>query len=147
MVSQTTRTHTHPGVLTTGAPVDLTADLLPEEIADSLTGQLATLGQTADAIADRLAALGITGYRFESDRCPIAHYLFRRDPSLRAVNVLDDVIEISTGTGADITVTAPDPINHFVICFDVGHYPRLVASEQPTPLADPGTTIRKEDRP
>jgi hypothetical protein len=122
-------------------------DLLPEEIADAIAGQLAALGETTDAIADRLAAVGITGHPAESDWCPIALYLFRLDPSLRAVNVLGDVIEVCTGTGAEITVPAPDPINHFVTCFDVGRYPRLLASEQANPLAEPGTTIRKEDRP
>ncbi|MCU7724572.1 hypothetical protein ODJ79_12665 [Actinoplanes sp. KI2] len=125
----------------------LTDNLLPDEIADAITGQLAALGETTDAIADRLAALGITGHRTESDRCPIARYLFRLDPSLYAVNVLGDVIEVCTGTGAEITVPTPNRISAFVACFDIGRYPRLDASEQPNPLANPGTTIRKEDRP
>ncbi|MEU4239769.1 hypothetical protein [Actinoplanes sp. NPDC026619] len=142
--------YTRPDVLTTGvAPMnrvaDCAADLLPEEVADHITELLTGLGRSANAIADRLAESGITGYRDEADRCPIARYLRHADPSLRSVVVLDGVIEICTDRDVEVTVPAPEPVRYFVIRFDLNRYPRLVTSTQPNPLADPGTTIRKEE--
>lgn len=140
MVPQRTEpTHAHPG----GLP----DRLLTEEVVDHVTALLAGLGDTAGAIAAHLAALGITGHQSESDRCPIANYLSCVEPSLYAVNVLGDVAEIRTADGTDLTVPLPDQVNLFVTRFDLNQYPRLTASEQPDPVADPGTTIRKEDHP
>ncbi|WP_030439845.1 hypothetical protein [Actinoplanes subtropicus] len=128
-------------------PIDVAGQgLLPEEITDHVAGLLADLGATPGAIGRRLAALGITGHRDESDRCPIANYLRRVNPSLHAVNVLDGVIEIRTEAGTELTVPASDEVSEFVSLFDQNYFPRLDASAQPNPAADPGTTARQEAR-
>ncbi|WP_433299019.1 hypothetical protein ACQP2F_45080 [Actinoplanes sp. CA-030573] len=127
-------------------PVNV-ADLHPAEVADHIGEVLAALGETPDAIAARLAELGENGYRDAADRCPIANYLIHTVSLVRSVAVLDRVIDLYTWTDINIGLATTDPVADFVFLFDGGRYPQLDASALATPLADPGTTIRKEDRP
>ncbi|WP_433302281.1 hypothetical protein ACQP2F_08605 [Actinoplanes sp. CA-030573] len=122
-------------------PVDVTD---PARIAERA---LATLGSTPRAVAASLAAAGFTGRVESADDCPIARYLRATDPRLTAVIVLGDGIQLDL-PAESVTIPIPDPVLWFVTRFDHADLPHLIdTSPQLDPLADPGTTIRKEDRP
>lgn len=81
---------------------------------------LAELGDTADAVADRLRALEIKGVRGSDCNCPVAEYLKRA--GLTDVSVGDWIF---TGQDAD-ELDTPQVIRDFIERFDKGVYLDLV---------------------
>lgn len=87
---------------------------------------LADLGDTADAVADRLRALGIKGKQAWACACPVANYLVRNgyegavfSAEEYAIPNPDDVWNVLTGR-------TPQPVGLFIDRFDEGVYLDLV---------------------
>ena len=120
-------------------------DLRSGELTDYIIGLLAPLGDTADTIADRLAALGISTER-GTGACPIFDYLRRVEPGIEC-GIDFDTLEVWLASGLAGSVPVPAPVLWFVLNFDRGHYPQLVTSPQHSSPADPGTTGRTETAP
>lgn len=84
---------------------------------------LAELGATPDAVADRLRALEIKGWRGSESMCPVAVYLARLDESWVAEVLEEQVwIGISDDEITPIEVDLADPVSLFVRRFDRGVY-------------------------
>jgi hypothetical protein len=96
------------------------------ETADRIADLLDGLGDTADAIAERLAEAGITGQRTEAASCPIAHYLRHAEPRISHVDVFGTVIEVDTSDGDSVILATPDAVHEFVSLFDTKRYPYLL---------------------
>ncbi len=94
-------------------------------ITELLTG----LGDTADAVADRLRALGIKGPRWDSCRCPVAKLLHTNGyPNVEVDNgwtwpdgSLDNLIP---------EVRTPAAVGEFIQHFDKGDYLDLVEAAE-----------------
>ncbi len=88
---------------------------------------LAELGDTADAVADRLRALGIKGIPGDACWCPVASYLKRNGYEAVAVSMSDwgCALSVEQGYGA-IDGDTPGPVVEFIARFDEGVYLDLV---------------------
>jgi hypothetical protein len=83
---------------------------------------LAELGDTPDAVADRLRALEIKGWRGSESMCPVAVYLARVDYSW-VVEVLDIEVWFHIERLDDaFEMPLPEPVSEFVQRFDKGVY-------------------------
>jgi hypothetical protein len=82
---------------------------------------LAELGDTPDAVADRLRALEIKGWRGSESMCPIAVYLARLDQDLVA-EVLEEEVWLIVEDELPVAVPMPEPASWFVQRFDQGVY-------------------------
>jgi hypothetical protein len=93
------------------------------DIPARVTAALAELGDTCDAVADRLRALEIKGWRGSESMCPIAVYLARIDKTWVA-GVIEHEVYITTGdeTTEPDEVPLPEPVSEFVQRFDKGVY-------------------------
>jgi hypothetical protein len=103
-----------------------------DEITDRLADLIADLGDTADAIAYRLAEAGITGQPTDATCCPIANYLRKVEPSIDYVAVLGDAVDVLTTADDDVHLTVSDAVNDFVSRFDLTQYPHLIARTEVT---------------
>ena len=100
------------------------ADLQHDQLCDYVTGLLDPLGDTADAIAERLTELGITTER-GTDACPILEYLQRVHPGIECgIDFL--TLELGLPSGLGGSVPMPVPVGWFVYHFARRRYPRLV---------------------
>lgn len=93
---------------------------------DQLGQILADLGDTPDAVADRLRALGITGQQVSGCACPIALYLNQNGFSGASVNHLTALVKNPAGDFKTIEVAMPRPVSRFINRFDDGVYLDLV---------------------
>lgn len=96
-----------------------------DTLRSELTAALKALGDTPDAVADTLRALGITGVRRSHRTCPVARYLsevFGPD-----VSVGRDMSHVRVN-GVIAETTTPQPVTQFISLFDNGRYPDLEAS-------------------
>ena len=88
---------------------------------------LADLGDTADAVADRLRALGSKGFKADACRCPVARYIETQStytgPAVaQDTTVVDDPDESCRAPEA----LTPGPVKEFICRFDRGVYLDLV---------------------
>lgn len=88
--------------------------------AADLTNMLAALGDTPDAVADQLRALGIKGGQSDYCGCPIANYLLQSGAYTCVFVAPSEIL-----ADADMVQT-PMPIAAFIGRFDVGDYPDLI---------------------
>lgn len=91
--------------------------------AADLADMLATLGDTPDAVADQLRALGIKGGQSDYCGCPIARYLLQSGAYTCVFVAPSEIL-----ADADMIQT-PMPIALFIGRFDVGDYPDLAQVE------------------
>jgi hypothetical protein len=88
-------------------------------MTSSLKASLNRLGQTEDEVVDELIRLGIKGSRNDTCSCPLAMYLL----SLGFIEIMvSDFITADTQE-----VCLPRHLFAFVVHFDEGKYPSLVA--------------------
>lgn len=91
---------------------------------------LRDLGDTPDAIADRLRGFGVLGIPGRADECAVARYLkavIGSERSVKVVGVLERRIRISRrGVRPPVSVTLPSGVADFVRTFDQGKFPVLV---------------------
>lgn len=90
----------------------------------TLSEALAALPSHPDAIAARLGAYGIRGLKGDSCNCPIVHYL--TSLGFDAVDVDEDTI-VARGGGVQQLVLTPHAVAEFILGFDGGAWPELVA--------------------
>jgi hypothetical protein len=96
---------------------------------EQVAAALAELGDTPDAIADRLRALEIKGKRGAACQCPIAAYLRFRFGVRAIVGAgMQDVITWRARTGWP-EIPTPLPVAAFALNFDRGVYLDLVLAE------------------
>lgn len=100
---------------------------MPQKISteEELEALLASLGDSADAVATSLEVAEIKGRREEASCCPVARWL-RRETGLSCISV--DLSQIHVWAGRDldqITVRTPPAVNDFVGHFDDHGYPEL----------------------
>lgn len=96
-----------------------------------LAAALRALGDTPNAVADKLLAGGHYGRPDDDCNCPVAEYLESVYPGL-FTSVTDQppdglVAEVHEG-GLDyrgVLVSLPKPVAEFVRAFDAGEYPEL----------------------
>lgn len=101
-------------------PITITTD-------EELGVLLGTLGTTADAIADRLRADGITGRVGNTGCCPVANWLKRETG---CEDVTAGLTRVFVGGYLAPEVETPEPISVFMEWFDDGVYPDLVEEPQ-----------------
>lgn len=97
----------------------MTTDLITR-----LHAELVALGDTADAIADRLRAKGIKGLQQDDYRCPIAHLI--RTLGVEEVAVCENAIQFLDNDCYGVEIATPEAIEQFIQNFDGGMYLDLV---------------------
>lgn len=104
------------------APEPVEVERLPDPRPDNPAEALSWLGGTVEEVAEGLRARGIKGEVESSVACPLANYL---------EEWWDDiwVTEEEAGRGFRLknTVPLPDPCYDFVMQFDSGAFPDLIA--------------------
>jgi hypothetical protein len=129
--------------VTAGLPVVVPVDVTdPARIAKRA---LHRLGRTHQSVAASLGAAGCTGFPGSPGSCPVARYLCASDPRITGLFVDAGEIWIDV-PGESVRLTPPEPVSTFVVRFDTGAYPQLIASSLPSYPVAPGTTARQEDR-
>lgn len=107
-------------------PSPLVLRMRAQIAAERATRLLVKLGDDADAMADRLRALGIKGTRLLSNVCPLAVYL-----GTQGITAYVSREEITVPVDDDTTVRLPVPAATavFVERFDGGVYLDLIDAE------------------
>lgn len=95
----------------------------------SIADYLAALGSTADAVAETLRRLGITGRPRAVNHCPVANYL-REHAGMAHPNVSPRAVT----TRNEHVTYVPAPVAGFIRAFDLGYFPDLI-----TPAGDADT--------
>ncbi len=97
----------------------------------ALAELLAGLGDTPDAVADRLRALGIKGVQGDACFCPIARFLDSDSTPYRcaAVTDLSSIVDSPAEDYRTLQVSNPAPVAEFIGRFDAGIYLDLVQLE------------------
>lgn len=113
-----------------------------------VTRLLHELGDDADQVAATLVAEGVTGRRSQSRDCAIARYLgavVGADPAVGTITVSQTAVCISGRHWwtPKARRSLPHAIRQFIIAFDTGRYPQLVAPEDRTRPGRPTTTVAK----
>jgi hypothetical protein len=90
-------------------------------IAD-LRQLLADLGDTPDAVADRLRALDIKGKPVSGDCCPIARYVIRHGFAWASVTHMSVMVNNPDREFAQHMEPCPKPVRSFIERFDHGAY-------------------------
>lgn len=98
-------------------------------LREQVNATIAALGDSADQIAATLDAKGIRGRRGRACDCPVARYLLTSIPDLNGVYVSSGSIGAYTKTVSVEMYTRPGLVA-FIVAFDDGAYPQLVASDQ-----------------
>jgi hypothetical protein len=100
------------------------------ELRGHVQGCLTDLGDSPDAVAGRLTALGVRGIPGRADDCAVARYLkavVGSERSVKVVGVLERRIRISRrGMRLPVSVPLPTGVANFVRNFDQGRYPVLL---------------------
>lgn len=98
---------------------------------EDLTALLSSLGDTPDAVAETLRREGCVGERWNPFHCPVACYLRRRLPHVRAeVSVRADGCAVWPDPGAaPVLWSTPGAVRVFLERFDGGGYTGLRLSE------------------
>ncbi|GLW30161.1 hypothetical protein [Actinoplanes regularis] len=111
----------------------------PDAVRNNAEHLMNALGRTAEDVATALMLASVPGEPEHPGRCPIARYLLDRDARLTGVAVGSDMAHLDL-PGGTMCATVPFAVTTFINLFDHGHYPGLIASSLPNPLAGPGTT-------
>ena len=103
------------------------------QIEQRVTWLLQSLGDDADTVAATLAGEGVTGFRSQSRNCAIARYLgavVGAEPVVGVITVSQTAVCISGRHWwtPKVRRTLPHAIRQFIIGFDTGRYPQLIAA-------------------
>ncbi|XVV11769.1 hypothetical protein ACQP2X_44250 [Actinoplanes sp. CA-131856] len=90
---------------------------------------LQALGENAEDIAHLLEYGGWRGLPHDANSCPIALYLRTVVNDVTSAAVGSEHATVHTAGGADITVSLTPAQAGFVLAFDLGVYPGLVATK------------------
>lgn len=101
-----------------------------EDIVESQAATaLRSLGETAEDVATILQFGGWLGFRSNSSSCPVAMYLSTVVPNAISAAVGSDQATIHVVDGADVEVDLTPAVAGFVLAFDIGAYPELIAQD------------------
>jgi hypothetical protein len=102
--------------------------MIAEIVTVCVTRLLDQLGNTPDAVADRLRALNVKGARIACGPCPIEIYLLCSDLNPAQVVVGDTYATLDFGDPVDqrVNVRLPAAVTAFIHRFDDGVYLDLV---------------------
>ena len=99
-------------------------------LRSSVREHIDSLGNTPDAIADRLAGFGVKGIPGKATDCAIARYLHAviggEEPVDRLAVYHGSVRIYRSGSLIPAVVRLRRPVSAFIRGFDLGNYPRLV---------------------
>jgi hypothetical protein len=101
---------------------------MPDNPKRRLAMALQALGDNAEDIAHLLQYGGWRGLPNDVNSCPIALYLRTVVSDVTDVSVSADQAKAHTVDGADITVDLTPAQAGFVLAFDIGAYPGLIAT-------------------
>ena len=100
-----------------------------------ISALLEDLGPTAQAVADNLEAVGITGVPHSGSDCAVARYInavVGPDNRLRKVAVGRYAVTVVGKRWCTLAVVAPIPeqLRHFIVRFDRHEYPKLIVPQR-----------------
>ena len=91
------------------------------------TYAIQSLGETAEEVAVTLHSGGWLGSRKTSRECPVAQYLRTAIPEVSGAVVGSEHVTVRAGARGDVAIGLTPAVAGFVLAFDVGVYPDLVA--------------------
>lgn len=101
------------------------------QLRKATEGLIWQLGQTPNAVADRLTFYGIRGIRNRSNECALSRYLqllSGTDPRITRIEVHRRSVRVGlAGWRRPLTISLPPAARSFVEAFDAGCYPQLMA--------------------
>lgn len=115
---------------------------MPDNAQLRLAMVLNALGDNAEDIAHLLQYGGWRGLPHDVNSCPIALYLRTVVTDVTDAAVSSEQAKVHTADGADITIELTAAQAGFVLAFDLGVYPGLIA----TATDDNGDVIDELDR-
>lgn len=89
---------------------------------------LQALGDNAEDVAHLLQYGGWRGLPHNATSCPVALFLRTVVPDVTDAAVGSDQATVHTADGAQIEIDLPDAVAGFVLAFDIGAYPGLIAT-------------------
>jgi hypothetical protein len=101
--------------------------LTESSLAQQVTTALVGLGESGQAVADRLLAGGHLGHPTICTACPIAAFLIATIPNLDMAYVAGDEVGVRSGAVYALDIPLPGAVSDFVRRFDTGAYPALIA--------------------
>jgi hypothetical protein len=109
------------------------------QLRKATEGLIWQLGQTPNAVADRLSFYGIRGARNRSNECALSKYLqlvTGTDPRIQRIEVHRRTVRVGlTGWRRPLTISLSPAARSFVEAFDAGCYPQLITVPGVTPHA------------
>jgi hypothetical protein len=99
-----------------------------QSVQDRLATTLGALGDNAEDVASLLKSGGWRGLPHDATRCPVARYLRTVMTDVTSAAVGSDRATAHTADGEGASVVLPRAIAGFVLAFDVGAYPDLIAT-------------------
>lgn len=100
---------------------------------EALRTALTALGDTPEAVAEKLLELGCKGHRNNCGACPVAMYLLKVIPDAVSVRVDSDAVieryvftDVNFDRLDDVKVDTPDAVGCFIEQFDEGGFDDLV---------------------
>ncbi len=98
--------------------------------------ELASLGNDAAEVAQRLQSAGVAGTPSDAEDCAIAMYLsaiVAADPAIRTLRVSTTRVVVFPARRWQpaFTVALPDAVRAFIAGFDARKYPRLIRERSP----------------
>lgn len=115
------------------------------QLRKATEGLVWQLGQTPNAVADRLTFYGIRGARNRSSECALSRYLqlvTGTDPRIRRVEVHRRTLRLAlTGWRRPLTIALSPAARSFVEAFDAGCYPKLIAAPGAAPRPSAPTQL------
>jgi len=101
---------------------------MPDNAQLRLAMVLQALGDNAEDVAHLLQYGGWRGLPHDVNSCPIALYLRTVVTDVTDAAVSSEQAKIHTADGTEITVELTPALAGFVLAFDLGAYPRLIAT-------------------
>jgi hypothetical protein len=101
---------------------------MPDNAERRLAKILDALGDNAEDIAHLLQFGGWRGHPHDVNSCPVALYLRTVVTDVTDASVSSEQAKIHTADGSDVAVNLTPAVAGFVLAFDLGVYPGLVAT-------------------
>jgi hypothetical protein len=114
--------------------------MVRSDVRKATEGLIRQLGETPNAVADRLGSYGIRGIRSRSKECALSRYLqlvVGTDPRIGRIEVHRRSVRLGlVRWRRPLTVSLSPAARSFVEAFDAGCYPQLVAGSGASSRAD-----------
>jgi hypothetical protein len=101
---------------------------MPDNAERRIVMVLQALGDNAEDVAHLLQYGGWRGLPHDTHACPVALYLRTVMTDVTDAAVSSEQAKVHTADGADIAVELSPAVAGFVLAFDIGAYPGLIAT-------------------